>query len=194
LVFIASALAKLLNKSEFSTFNGKKQSLSVAEADGIGDLPQSQFSITPTMARVTTYLNFARSTEEAFNFYKSVFGTEFSSRGIMRFGDMPPMEGAPAMPDDVKNLILHVELPIFGGHVLMGSDAPESMGMSVTMGTNIQLNLEPDTRAETTRLFNALSAGGKVTQPLEVMFWGSFYGTCTDRFGVQWMVNCHEQA
>lgn len=80
------------------------------------------------MARVSTYLNFPRNTEEAFNFYKSVFGGEFVNDGIARFSDIPPQEGKPAMADEDKNLVMHVELEILGGHILMGSDAPETMG------------------------------------------------------------------
>lgn len=80
------------------------------------------------MASVSTYLNFPRQTEEAFNFYKSVFGTEFSGDGIQRFSVVPPQEGQPPMKEDDKNLVMHVGLPILGGHVLMGTDAPESMG------------------------------------------------------------------
>ncbi len=141
------------------------------------------------MSRVSTYLNFPRSTEEAFNFYKSVFGGEFEG-GIFRFDSVPPQEGAPAMSDEDKNLVMHVSLPILGGHVLMGTDAPESMGFVVKPGNNIYINLEPDTRSETERLFNALSEGGKVEMALQDMFWGAYYGSCTDKFGVQWMFNC----
>ena len=141
------------------------------------------------MASVSTYLNFPRITEDAFIFYKSVFGGEFSGGGIARFGDIPAAEGTPPIADEDKNLIMHIELPILGGHVLMGTDAPESMGFKVNFGDNIYINLEPDTRAETKRLFDALSAGGKVTMELQDMFWGAYYGSCTDKFGVQWMFN-----
>ena len=145
------------------------------------------------MARVSTYLNFSNYTEEAFNFYKSVFGTEFTAPGIRRMGDMPPMEGMPPTPDDLKKLVMHVELPITGGHILMGTDAPEQMGFTVKFGDNIHINLEPDTRAETKQLFEALAAGGKVTMELQDMFWGAYFGSCTDKFGVQWMFNCTEK-
>jgi PhnB protein len=141
------------------------------------------------MAMVGTYLNFSRNTEEAFNFYKSVFGGEFSRGGISRLGDIPTGEGMPVIAEEDKNLIMHVELPILGGHLLMGTDAPESMGFHLNQGNNIYIELEPDSRAETNRLFNALSAGGKITMDLQDMFWGSYYGTCVDKFGVQWMFN-----
>lgn len=141
------------------------------------------------MARVSTYLNFPRNTEEAFNFYKSVFGGKFTN-GISRFSEVPPQDGAPPMAEGDKNLVMHVELPILGGHVLMGTDAPESMGFKVNHGNNVYINLEPDTRAETEKLFNALSAGGKVEMQLQDMFWGAYFGSCTDKYGVQWMFNC----
>lgn len=141
------------------------------------------------MASVSTYLNFPRTTEEAFNFYKKVFGTEFNGQ-IMRAGDVPPQEGMPALAPADKNLIVHISLPIIGGHYIMGTDAPESMGFKLVMGTNVHINLEPDTRKETKRLYDALSAGGKVTMELQEMFWGDYYGSCTDKFGVQWMFNC----
>ena len=144
------------------------------------------------MASVSTYLNFTRNTEEAFNFYKSVFGGEFAGN-IARFGDIPPAENMPALAEADKNLVMHVALPILGGHVLMGTDAPESMNFKVHFGNNVYINLEPDTRAETQRLFKALSAGGKVEMELQDMFWGDYYGSCKDKFGVQWMFACSEK-
>jgi PhnB protein len=145
------------------------------------------------MARVSTYLNFPNNTEEAFTFYKSVFGGEFGGNGIARFGDIPATEGMPPIAEHDKNLIMHIELAITGGHVLMGTDAPESMGFTVNYGNNVHINLEPDTRAETKRLFDALSAGGTVTMELQDAFWGAYFGSCTDKYGVQWMVNCNEK-
>ncbi len=145
------------------------------------------------MARVSIYLNFPRQTEEAFIFYKSVFGTDFGGNGIARFSDIPPMDGVPPVADEDKNLIMHIELPILGGHVLMGTDAPESMGFKVNFGNNVYINLEPDTRTETKKLFDALSAGGKVEMELQDMFWGAYYGSCSDKYGVQWMFNCSDK-
>jgi len=145
------------------------------------------------MARTSTYLNFTRNTEEAFDFYKTVFGGEFNAPGIHRFRDIPPSEENPPMPNEDKNLVMHVELPIVGGHVLMGTDAPESMGFTVSFGNNIYLNLEPDTKAETKKLFDSLSAGGTVSMELQDTFWGAYFGSCSDKFGVQWMFNCMEK-
>jgi PhnB protein len=144
------------------------------------------------MAKVTTYLNFRRETEEAFNFYKSVFGGEFTE-GITRFSDIPASEGTPPIPDSDRNLVMHVALPILGGHVLMGTDAPESLGFWITYGNNIYINLQPDSRAETKRLFCALSEEGKVDTELQDMFWGEYFGTCTDKFGIKWMFSCSEK-
>jgi PhnB protein len=146
------------------------------------------------MATVSTYLNFPRNTESAFNFYQEVFGTELLGEGYMRFRDMPPIEGMPPLPEEDLDLVMHCTLPILGGHQLMGSDAPESMGFTIKSGNNVYLNLEPDTRAETKRLFNALSEGGTIEQPLQDMFWGDYYGSCTDKFGIHWMFNCAEKA
>ncbi|MGQ0738431.1 MAG: VOC family protein [Bacteroidota bacterium] len=145
------------------------------------------------MARVTTYLNFPNQTEEVFNFYKSVFGTEFTEPGFRRFGDMPPQEGMPPLSDAAKNLVLHVELPITGGYLLMGSDAPEEMGFKINIGNNVYINLEPDTKEETDRLFNALSAGGEVEMPMADMFWGAYFGSCKDKYGIKWMFNFQKQ-
>jgi PhnB protein len=138
------------------------------------------------MARVSTYLNFPRTTEEAFNFYKSVFGTEFKG-DIQRMGSIPPQaDMAPTLPEN-KNLVIHVELPILGGHILMGTDVSVD---NIKYGNNISINLEPDTREETTRLFNALSQGGNVSMPLQNMFWGDYFGACVDKYGISWMFNC----
>lgn len=141
------------------------------------------------MARVTTYLNFAGNTEEAFLFYRSVFKTEFVSP-ILRFSVAPPAPGQPPMPPELAKMVMHVALPILAGHVLMGTDSPEAMGFKLNQGNNVSINLEPDTRAEADSLFAALSVGGKIGSPLQEMFWGAYWGHLTDRFGVQWMFNC----
>jgi len=143
---------------------------------------------TATLSKVGTYLNFSRNTEEAFNFYKSVFGGEFLG-DIMRLGDAPVQEGMPPLAKEDKNLVMHIALPIMGNHLLMGTDAPESLGFKMNFGNNIHICLEPNTREETKRLFDALAKGGTVTMNLEDMFWGAYYGTVTDKFGVQWMFN-----
>ena len=144
------------------------------------------------MASVSTYLNFKRSTEEAFNFYRTVFGTDFVGQ-VARFGDMPPTPGQPPVPEADRKLIMHITLPILGGHNIMGTDAPESMGFKLNKGNNVYINLEPDTRGETDRLFNALAEGGTVEMALAEQFWGDYYGSLKDKFGVQWMFNCRSK-
>lgn len=86
-------------------------------------------------------------------------------------------------------MVLHVELPILGGHVLMATDAPKEMGFTLSQGNNMHICLEPGSREETQRLFDALSNGGTITMPLEDMFFGSFFGECTDKYGINWMFN-----
>ena len=145
------------------------------------------------MAQTSTYLNFDRTTEAAFTFYKSVFGTEFVN-GITRHGDVPVPEGQPGPSDEDKQLVVNVQLPILGGHLLMGTDVPESMGVKLNQGNNVYICLHPDTRAEADALFAALSDGGHVQMPLQEMFWGDYFGSLVDRFGVQWMINCSSKS
>jgi PhnB protein len=111
----------------------------------------------------------------------------------MRYKDIPPSVEMPPLPEENQNLIMHVSLPILGGHVLMGSDVPEAMGMKVNKGNNVYISLQPDSREETRKLFKVLSAGGAVEQELQEMFWGDYYGALTDKFGVKWMFNCAEK-
>lgn len=140
------------------------------------------------MASVSVYLNFPGNTEEAFLFYQSVFGGEFDG-GIHRFSEIPPSDDMPPIPESILHQVMHVSLPILGGFMLMGSDAPAEMGFNVVRGTNMYINLIPDTREDTDRLFMALSAGGSVEQPMQDMFWGAYYGSCTDKYGIKWMFN-----
>jgi len=141
------------------------------------------------MNKVNTYLNFARNTEEAFNFYKSIFGGEFDGV-IMRYKDIPTQEGMPTIPEADKELIMHISLPIMDGHRLMGTDASEAMGSKLIKGNNVYISIAPDTRAETKRLYEALSAGGKIEMELQDMFWGDYYASFEDKFGTKWMLNC----
>lgn len=141
------------------------------------------------MAKISTYLNFPRNTEEAFNFYKSVFGGDFIDGKINRFGEIPPTEGMPPIPEEDKGLVMHVALPILGGHLLMGSDAPESMGFALNKGNNVYISLHPDSRVQADDLFKKLSEGGVVEMPMADMFWGDYFGSLADKFGIKWMVN-----
>ena len=144
------------------------------------------------MASVSTYLNFTDKTEEAFNFYKQVFGHEFDGDGISRMGGAPPQEGQPPLSEEDKNLVMHVSLETIAGHRLMGTDAPESMGFKLVQGNNVYINLEPDTRAEVDALFKALSEDGTVDMKPQEMFWGDYFGSCTDKYGINWMFNTEE--
>jgi PhnB protein len=146
-----------------------------------------------TMARVSTYLNFPGTTEKAFDFYRKVFQTELDGP-ISRMGDAPPTPGQPPLAEKDEKLVMHVALPILAGHVIMGTDVPESMGFELKQGNAVSINLEPDTRAETKRLFDELCQGGQVEMPLQDMFWGALFGSLVDRFGVRWMFNCTSEA
>ena len=138
------------------------------------------------------YLNFQGQAEAAFNFYKSVFGGEFSN--LTRYGELPAEEGVTLSEAD-KNLILHVSLPINEFTELMASDTNDqccAANTVFTQGTNhyISINLNAGEQAEAKRLFDALSINGQIEMPLEKTFWGALYGAFTDQFGVKWMVNC----
>jgi len=140
------------------------------------------------MSRVSTYLNFQGNAEEAFAFYAGVFTSDYSVP-IMRFGDMPAGPDAPPLSETDASKVMHVELPILGGHVIMATDMLESMGQELRVGNNTTINLEPDSKAEVDRLFAALSDGGAEASPPTDMPWGSYWGTCLDRFNVRWMFN-----
>ncbi|HZQ88186.1 MAG TPA: VOC family protein [Acidimicrobiales bacterium] len=143
------------------------------------------------MSRVSTYLNFMGQTEEAFGFYASVFGTEIAAP-IFRMADMGGAPGGPELSEAEKRLVGHIELPILAGHVLMGTDMLASMGHVLKVGNNVTINLEPDTKAETDRLYAALSAGGSESTGMSQMPWG-YWGCTLDKFGIRWMFNCYEQ-
>lgn len=137
------------------------------------------------MKSVNPYLNFEGNTEEAFDFYKSVFGGEFSA--FIRFRDFG--DNGMGVADEDLDKLAHVALPLGAGTTLMGTDAVGSMGGKFVAGNNISVNLEPGSAAEAEALFAGLSAGGRVEMPLTETEWAEKYGSCTDRFGVQWMVN-----
>ncbi|GAB1404469.1 VOC family protein [Lentimicrobium sp.] len=142
------------------------------------------------MTTVNTYLNFNGNCEDAFNFYKSVFGGEFTYIG--RFGEMPPQEGMSPMSEAEKNKIMHVGLPI-GSTVLMGSDTGGEWAPTFVQGNNFSININPESKEEADKLFNGLSAGGQVTMPLADTFWGAYFGMFTDKFGINWMINFETQ-
>lgn len=148
------------------------------------------------MATINPYINFKGNTEEAFNFYKSVFGGEFN--GVLRWKDMPKAEeveeGCGAMGDfklseEDGEKIMHIALPIGKENILMGSDSIEGMGPSLIDGNNFSIALDTDSKEEAEKLFTALSEGGNAVMPLSDAFWGALFGMCTDKFGIQWLFN-----
>ena len=143
------------------------------------------------MAKVSIYLNFQGKTEEAFNFYKSIFKTEWSAP-IMRMKDAPPQPGMPKISEKEANYVMHVALPIMGGVEIMGTDMLESMGQKLIEGNNLTITLGPDTKEEADRLFNALSQGGSDIAPMREEFWG-YWGCAKDKFGTRWMFNVSSQ-
>jgi len=136
------------------------------------------------MATVNPYLNFNGNTEEAFNFYKSVFGGEFIT--VQRFKDTPEADN---IPEADRDKIMHIALPIGKGTILMATDALESMGHPLTVGNNFYMSVSTESEKEADKFFKALSAGGRITIPLEKAFWGAYFGMFTDKFGIQWMIN-----
>ena len=141
------------------------------------------------MATTNTYLNFNGNCEEAFNFYKSVFGAEFTYIG--RFGEMPPSEEHP-VPETDKDKVMHVSLPI-GTSVLMGSDCGGEWAPTFKQGNNFSVSISANTKEEADKLFNGLAQGGQITMPLADTFWGDYFGLLTDKFGINWMMSFNEQ-
>ena len=130
------------------------------------------------------YLNFDGQAEEAFEFYRSVFGGEFSAH--MKMSEAP---GGDEFSPAEQNRVMHISLPIGGGIILMGSDIVPSMGHKLNKGNNCYISMHPDSREEADRLFNGLSQGGNVEMPMEDQFWGDYFGSFADRFGIHWMIN-----
>ena len=139
------------------------------------------------MAHVSIYLNFPGNAEEAFNTYKKIFKTEFSTP-FMRMADIPPQPGSHALSEEDKKKVMHVALPILGGTEIMATDMLESMGHKLIEGNNVTLSLNPDTKAEADRLYKELSQGGTGGVAPHDEFWG-YWGTCKDKFGIRWMFN-----
>lgn len=138
------------------------------------------------MASINPYLTFNGNCEEAFNFYKSVFGGDFAYVG--RFGEMPPQDG-PSMPAEEAHKIMHISLPIGNGSALMGSDTGGEWAQGFTAGNNFSISINGESKEEADKIFNALAAGGQTTMPMADTFWGSYFGMCTDKFGISWMMS-----
>ena len=145
-------------------------------------------AVAPKFLSVNPYLTFDGNCEEAFNFYRSVFGGDFSYVG--RFKDMPPSpEGKPVSETEGRK-IMHISLPISKETALMGSDSSEEFGHATVFGNNFTISINAPGEKEADRLFNELSGGGKATMPMSKTFWGSYFGMLTDKFGIQWMISC----
>lgn len=137
------------------------------------------------MVKFNIYLNFAGKAEEAFNFYKSIFGGEFST--ITRYKDMPSM-GAELSTSD-ENKLINISLPLSKDNVLMGSDVMESRGRVLKIGNNVRISIAPESKAEADRIFNALSSGGMVEMPMADQPWNAYYGSLKDKYDINWMIN-----
>ncbi|MFH7000399.1 VOC family protein [Flavobacterium sp. FlaQc-57] len=140
------------------------------------------------MTTVNPYLIFNGNCEEAFLFYKSVFGGEFPYIG--KFKDMPAEEGCAQVSEKDANRVMHVSLPI-GNTILMGSDSNEQSG-DVAFGGNFSISINVESAAEADRIFNGLSVNGTVFMAMNKTFWGAYFGMFKDKFGVSWMVNFDE--
>lgn len=138
------------------------------------------------MASVNIYLNFKGNCEEAFNFYKSVFGGGFTYMG--RFGEMPASEGY-TVPEEEKQKIMHVSLPIGSHTTLMGSDTGGQWAPGFVQGNNFSISVSAENNEEAEKIFNGLADGGNVTMPLSKTFWSESFGMLTDKFGIAWMVS-----
>lgn len=142
------------------------------------------------MIQLNPYLTFLGNCEEAFTFYKSIFGRDFTYIG--RFGDMPPQEGITITEED-KHKIMHVSLPIDNNAILMGSDTLGERQYKTTIGNNFSLSLNVDTKADADRLFKSLAEGGNITMPMANTFWGDYFGMCTDKFSINWMISFNKK-
>lgn len=136
------------------------------------------------MATINPYINFNGNAEEAFNFYKSVFGGEFER--VARFKDLESPE-SPVAPHEADK-IMHIALPI-GGNVLMGNDVPERMGRTNEHENRSKISINVESKEEADRLFNGLSEGGSVEFPMGDSPWGSYFGMFRDKYGIEWMVD-----
>ena len=136
------------------------------------------------MQTINVYFNFMGNTEEAMNFYKSVFGGEFT--GLSRFKDLP---GSEKIPAHEQNKIMHITLTTKNGTNIMATDFLESMEQKFESGNGVNLCIQAESEEEVDKLFKDLSKGGKVDMPLNKTFWGAYFGMCKDKFGVNWMIN-----
>ncbi len=142
------------------------------------------------MTTANVYLTFDGNCEEAFNLYRSVFGGEFSSSS--RFNEMPPSEDGPSFTEEEGNRIMHISLPISEETMLMGSDTGGEWASNFKTGTNFSISISTDSKEKADRFFAQLSEGGQVSMPMNLTFWGDYFGMVTDRFGISWMIGFNE--
>ncbi len=137
------------------------------------------------MLGINPYLHFPGNAEKAMNFYRSVFGGEFSI--FQRYGDI---SGAEKMTADDREKIIHISLPLVNGHTIMATDMLDSMmGLPFEAGNNFHICVHAESEKEADRLFTHLSAGGAVLMPMNKTLWGAYFGMCRDAFNIQWMIN-----
>jgi PhnB protein len=141
--------------------------------------------------KIHSYINFGNRAEEAFRFYQKALGGKLTE--IHRFGSMPQQGGFELTPEQ-KNLVMHVGLELPDGQMIMASDMIAGMGPPRVEGNNISISVHPDSQPDADRIFNALAQGGTITMPIANQFWGDYFGSLTDRFGINWMVNYSDPA
>lgn len=137
------------------------------------------------MAQINPYIHFNGNAEEAFTFYKSVFGADFAM--VIRFKDLPNSEHP--IPESEAEKIMHIALPIGETDLLMASDTPEFMGKHNENETRSKISISADSKEEAEQLFNGLSAGGTIEVPISDSPWGSYFGMLRDKYGIEWMVD-----
>jgi PhnB protein len=136
------------------------------------------------MKSINPYLNFKGNAEEAFQFYKTIFGTNIT--GLQRYGETP---GVSDMSPSDREKVMHIAMPLGKGSILMASDAIGEENKTLNVGNNISLNIEVESQEEADRIFNGLTAGGKIDMPMQKTFWNAYFGMCTDKYGIHWMID-----
>jgi PhnB protein len=183
----AKPARKAVKKSVKKTVKKAAKKKSAKKAPAKAAKKSAPKPATPRTNSINPYLTFKGNCEEAFNHYRDVFGGSFSYVG--RFGEMPPGPDGKQVPAEQANLIMHISLPISAETTLMGSDSSDEFGSVTTIGNNFSISVNAISQNEADRIYAGLSQGGKAFMPMSKTFWGSYFGMCTDRFGIQWMVS-----
>ena len=142
------------------------------------------------MTRINIYLTFQGNCKQAFDFYQSIFGGDYGYVGT--FEEMPPQEGMPPMTDEMKKQIIHISLPISKETVLMGSDTGGEWSSDFKQGNNFSISVNTDSKEKADAIFNGLAEKGEIKMPINSTFWGDYFGTLEDQFGINWMVSFNE--